>query len=140
MTMIYCRACGKTLDAAAPSCPHCGAPQIPAATVTAGTGLAMQRITDYAQVPWYRRRWFVLLSLVFVSPIAGLIAATGELYYQGGDGAVKLMTDSIKSLKLRLYLFSFAFVIGLVVAQSTASNLIYAAITMLMALIWGLKK
>lgn len=140
MTMMYCRACGQQLDAAVPNCPHCGAPQIPAATVTVGTGLAPQRITDYGLVPWYRRRWFVLLSLVFVSPVAGLLAATGELYYQGGDGSVKLMTDSINHLKLRLYLFSFAFAVGLVVAQSTASNLIYAAITMLMALIWGLKK
>jgi hypothetical protein len=140
MTMVYCRACGKSLDAAVPNCPHCGASQIPAATVSAGLGLSTQRLTDYAQVPWYRRRWFVLLSLVLVSPVAGLLAATGELYYQGGDGAVKLMTDSIKSLKLRLYLFSFAFGIGLVVTQSTLSNLIYTAITMLMALIWGLKK
>ena len=136
MTLMYCRGCGQQIDDAAPSCPHCGAPQIPATTLTAGTGLAPQRISNYAQVPWYRRRWFVLL----LSPVAGLLAATGELYYQSSDGTVKLMTDCINHLKLRLYMFSFAFAVGLVVAQSTASNIIYAALTLLMALIWGLKK
>lgn len=145
MTMIYCRACGKQLDATAPFCPHCGAPQTPASipaspSVPAATVRTPQTITDYAQVPWFRRRWFLLLALVFVSPVAAVLAATGELYYQGSDGSVKRMADSIKNFKLSLYFFAGAFVFGLLVTQSLASNLIYAVITLVMALVWGLKK
>ncbi|MDB5886638.1 MAG: hypothetical protein JWR74_2809 [Polaromonas sp.] len=154
MTMMYCHACGKQLAAAAPFCPHCSAPQtvasVSATPVTPGAPAAQafsasaqrapQTFTDYAQVPWFQRRWFLLVAFVFLSPVAALLAATGEVYYQGSDGAVKRMADSIKNFKLSLFFFSGAFVFGLLVTQSLASNLIYAAITLVMALVWGLKK
>ena len=151
MTMMYCHACGKQLAAAAPFCPHCGAPQtvvpVPSApgapaaqAFPAGAQGAPQRLTDYAQVPWFRRRWFLLVAFVFLSPVAALLAATGELYYQGSDGAIKRMADSIKNFKLSLYFFSGAFVLGLLITQSLVSNLIYTACTLVMALVWGLKK
>lgn len=40
MSMIHCRGCGKQIHETAPSCPHCGAPQVmqakPAQAATAG--------------------------------------------------------------------------------------------------------
>jgi len=37
--------------------------------------------SDYAQVPWYRKRWFLCICWLFFIPAVSLIAFTGELYY-----------------------------------------------------------
>ena len=41
---------------------------------------------DYTQLPWYRKRWFVVLTLLLFAPATVLIAATGDLYALRSDG------------------------------------------------------
>lgn len=36
--------------------------------------------TDYSQLPWYRKRWFVVLMYLLFAPATIAIAATGDVY------------------------------------------------------------
>lgn len=51
---------------------------------------------SYSEAPWFRRRWFVLLCLLTVTPVAALLAATGNLYYEAGDGVVEPLAPRLK--------------------------------------------
>jgi len=42
------------------------------------------RITEYSQVPWFRRNWFVFPAWVLCWPVAVAIFWTGEVYYRRG--------------------------------------------------------
>ena len=35
---------------------------------------------DYGQLPWYRKRWFVVLMFLLFAPVTIAIAATGDVY------------------------------------------------------------
>ena len=39
------------------------------------------KITEYSQVPWFRRNWFVFLAWLLCWPVAVGIFWTGEVYY-----------------------------------------------------------
>jgi hypothetical protein len=52
--------------------------------------------TDYSVVPWYRRRWLVLICLISITPIASILAMTGDVYYQS-KGGVKVFPKNIKT-------------------------------------------
>lgn len=96
-TFVHCRGCGTQIHETAPTCPKCGAPQFiaapapaPSASPTATPAvhsLAPAATTPavapgrYADVPWYRRRWVVLLIALVFSPAAVLIAWTGNVHY-----------------------------------------------------------
>ncbi|WP_347906015.1 hypothetical protein [Pseudomonas purpurea] len=41
--------------------------------------------TPYDQLPWYRKRWFVLITLLLFPPAAITIALTGKVYAQSDD-------------------------------------------------------
>lgn len=42
------------------------------------------KITEYSQVPWFRRNGFVFLAWVLCWPVAVAIFWTGEVYYRRG--------------------------------------------------------
>tara|TARA_B100001105_G_C22387650_1_gene442777 strand:- start:321 stop:467 length:147 start_codon:yes stop_codon:yes gene_type:complete len=48
----------------------------------------MSAVLSYAQIPWFRRRWFVVLSLLLLTPVAAVLAFTGGIFYAAG-GQVK---------------------------------------------------
>ena len=89
-----CVDCGAPLHVSATICPKCGAQQPvtpqnssarPQMTTPARAALPsaapLAPALSYADIPFYRRRWFLLLTVLFFVPLAGLIAATGPLYY-----------------------------------------------------------
>ena len=84
-TFVHCRGCGEKIHESAPTCPKCGAPQALAAAVSPRPGAAGPSggtpMSSYSAVPWYRRRWFIILCVLMFAPIAGLLALTGPLYY-----------------------------------------------------------
>ena len=48
--------------------------------------------TPYAELPWYRKRWFILLSLLLFTPAAVVVALTGDVYAQS-KGQAYVFTD-----------------------------------------------
>ena len=58
---------------------------------------AAPEITDYAQVPVYRRRWCYLLLMLFLTPVGILVALTGEVYAMN-DGAVEKLPAASRVL------------------------------------------
>lgn len=94
-TFVHCRGCGTQIHETAPTCPKCGAPQFvtappsPAASIAASMAHSPAPAANtpavapgrYAEVPWYRRRWVVLLIALVFSPVAVLIAWTGNVHY-----------------------------------------------------------
>ncbi|WP_462383060.1 hypothetical protein [Pseudomonas sp. Marseille-QA0892] len=52
----------------------------------------LQADAGYAEIPLYRRRWFVLCTLALCSPATILIAITGSIYVKR-DGGVYPMSD-----------------------------------------------
>lgn len=76
MAMVHCRGCGKDIHESVPTCPSCGAPQL----VGKGGG-ANAVITSYDQVPWFRKNWFGILSVLIFAPAFTFIALTGDIYY-----------------------------------------------------------
>lgn len=108
-TFVHCRGCATQIHETAISCPKCGAPQnIAAAPSTPTHKPAPKDFSDYAQVPWFRKRWFVICCLLIITPVAGIIAATGDLYYSQ-KGEVKVFP---KSAKIVFILLSVIWVIG----------------------------
>jgi hypothetical protein len=119
-----CTGCGAMLHNSAPACPKCGAPQTAAVTGVLGapasfqsqsqaqtmsrpasaakpsgakTNMACEVLgTDYSVVPWYRRRWLVLICLISITPIASILAMTGDVFYQS-KGNVKMFPKNIKT-------------------------------------------
>lgn len=95
---IACAGCGATIYHTAPACPKCGAPQASPEKLVrqvVGTSTA-PALNTYAQTPWYRRRWFVLLCLVTLTPVASVLAKTGALFYDS-KGIVKQFPQNIKN-------------------------------------------
>lgn len=85
---IQCVGCAANIHQTALACPRCGAPQV----ATQGQASSAPR----AKAPWFRRRWFVLLCLVTVTPIASLLAMTGDVHYVGKDGKPTVYSKEIK--------------------------------------------
>ena len=93
---VHCRGCGTQIHETAPTCPKCGAPQNLAAPV--GTARTANDIAQlgYAAVPWFRRRWLVLLCLVSFTPVASYLAWSGDVFYQVKGGEVKTFPANVK--------------------------------------------
>jgi hypothetical protein len=96
---VDCPHCQQQLHETAPTCPKCGAPNKAA---TAGA------YTSYDQVPWYRKRWLVILSAVIFMPITLLIAFTGEIYFEK-DGQLQTVPKQSKYVLLGIFLILVAF-------------------------------
>ena len=118
-----CTSCGAMIHNTAPACPKCGTPQTagvanvraalanapgqlqPPLARTADTAkTAAQKAaadgetlgTNYSITPWFRRRWLVLICTVTVTPVASILAMTGNVYYKS-KGSVKVFPKNINT-------------------------------------------
>jgi hypothetical protein len=92
---INCVGCRAMIHKTATVCPKCGAPQKALASAKQAPTVADTQ-QGYAAVPWFRRRWLVLLLLVTITPIASILAMTGEIFYSS-KGEVKQFPKNIKT-------------------------------------------
>lgn len=95
---VNCPHCQQQLHETAPACPKCGAPN-----QTATTGFC----TSYDQVPWYRKRWLVILSAVIFMPVTLLIAFTGDIYFEK-EGQLQTVPKQSKYVLLGIFLILVA--------------------------------
>lgn len=136
-TFIPCRGCAAQIHETAPTCPKCGAPQIApsaAAVVSAGTPLAAPN--RYAQVKWFRRRWFLILCMLTISPIAGLVALTGDMHY-AVKGATKVFP---KNFRWAVLLLSASYVLTLFTPVGSSEQVMYFGAAILLSLVMGFKR
>lgn len=89
---VQCIGCGATIPKTATMCPKCGAPQI-----VVGGAQSVQTGGAASTVPWFRKRWFVLLCLVTITPIASLLAMTGNIHYTGRNGTATVFPKPIRN-------------------------------------------
>lgn len=82
-TFVQCPTCLQQMHEPSQACLNCGTP-IPKTTAI-NTPTAY---TSYAQVPWFRKRWFLLVSALLFMPATVVIAFTGPIYMSQG-GRVK---------------------------------------------------
>ena len=150
-TFVHCRGCGTQIHETAPTCPKCGAPQFvatpspppPAAPIAASMAHSPAPAVTapaaapgrYADVPWYRRRWVLLLIALVFPPAAALIAWTGDVHYLS-RGTVKTFPKS-----LRIVLTVLAVLILLFLAIDEEQLWTLASFCLLGSVIgWSLKK
>jgi len=91
---LNCPHCQQQLHETAPACPKCGAPN----RVSTVGGY-----TSYDQVPWYRKSWFAVVTILLCLPLFLLIAFTGEIYFQK-DGELKTVPKKAKFSVLWLFI------------------------------------
>lgn len=63
---------------------------------------------SYEKVPVYRKRWFVLLSLLIFIPATILIALTGDIYAKKGEAVYKFKNNAINQLIIMAVTFMAA--------------------------------
>lgn len=70
MPMAYCRHCGQKIDATAPACPHCGAPQInpPVAAAAAQSSSGLQYVLPIGRSGWAIAAGYLGLFSVLLLP------------------------------------------------------------------------
>lgn len=68
---------------------------------------------SYSEIPVYRKRWFVLLSLLTFLPATILIALTGDIYAKKGEAVYKFRNNAVNHLIIMAVVFMAA---GLFVA------------------------
>lgn len=73
-SLISCPHCTHQIHESAPTCPQCGASR----TIAGG---APRAYTSYNQVPWNRKLWFAITTVVLFMPLFLVIAFTGEIYF-----------------------------------------------------------
>ncbi|MCJ0973789.1 hypothetical protein MST27_10450 [Pseudomonas sp. PS1] len=66
---------------------------------------------DYAEVPFFRRRWFIFLLVLGCMPAALIIALTGDIYLKSKGEVYRLPPNRLNHLVLFAYVM---IVIGLV--------------------------
>ena len=138
-TFVHCRGCGEKIHASAPTCPKCGAPQaLPTAvafpTLAAANG-AGGPASAYGAVPWFRRRWFIILCLLSVAPIAGILSLTGPLYFWS-KSELKVFP---KHISIVLCMASVGWVFQLFSRVGSSTTAWYCTSVTVVALILGLK-
>ncbi|KFX70099.1 hypothetical protein TMS3_0111415 [Pseudomonas taeanensis MS-3] len=62
----------------------------------------------YEKVPVYRKRWFVLLTLLIFLPATILIALTGDIYAKKGGSVYKFKNNAINQLLIMAATFMAA--------------------------------
>lgn len=134
---VHCRGCGVQIHESAPTCPKCGAPQFLAApSATAVAGPAPATPSAYSQVPWYRRRWLLVVSLLTIAPIAGLIALTGPMYYDA-KGEAKMFQ---KNIKTSIAVISLYYLYTLTTPVGSPQQLICFLLSVAVSLLMGFKR
>ena len=58
---------------------------------------------SYDEIPWYRKRWFIVLCVLFFIPAAIGISFTGNVYMQRKDGTVLQYAKSFKWFTVALF-------------------------------------
>ena len=139
-TFVNCRGCGIQIHETAMACPKCGAPQRAAAqqsaaSVSNASVPSSAQSNDYAVVPLLRRRWLVLLLLITLTPVASIVAMTGEVFYKGAGGVVRSFPKNIKLCLMLATLPWLMYIFG----NGSASMLAGIAL-LIVALILALKK
>jgi uncharacterized membrane protein YvbJ len=94
-TLVSCPHCAHQIHESASSCPQCGA--VRKASRTGGAAYS-----TYAQVPWYRKRWFAIVSVLLFMPLYLVIAFTGDVYFVKNE---KLQTLPSKNKFIVLGIF-----------------------------------
>lgn len=64
----------------------------------------------YSELPWYRKRWFLVVSLLFFSPACLIIALTGDIYAQIDGDSYKYTEKQKKTL---IFVSIFLLLMGL---------------------------
>ena len=100
-SFVSCRGCAHQIHETAISCPKCGAPAVPA-TQTAPYN-AKATIENYAQVPWFRKRWFAILCVLVFMPAFLIIAFTGDIYFEK-NGELKTLPKRSRMTVLVIFL------------------------------------
>ena len=80
VTHAFCRACGNGIAVEARFCGACGAPgsEAPAG----GTAVHGVTYASYAEVPWFRQRWFAVVCVLLFSPALLFLLSTGDIYLE----------------------------------------------------------
>ena len=50
-----------------------------------------------ASIPWFRKRWFAVLCVITITPIASLLALTGDVYYKNKAGSTVALPKNYKT-------------------------------------------
>lgn len=132
---VHCRGCGHQIHETAPMCPKCGAPQLQTANSQAVATASAPVPDAYTGVRWFRRRWFTVLCVLTIAPIAAVTALTGPLYFQH-KGQVGVLP---KDAKFMVYLASVAWLYQ-VFANVRGADALFLVVSLVgMALVLGLK-
>ena len=95
-----CRGCGATIHVTAVACPQCGAPSGVASSAGAlhgsANGNAAASAPATTTIPWFRKRWFAMLCVITITPIASLLALTGNIYYKNGSCEMAALPKNYK--------------------------------------------
>jgi hypothetical protein len=103
-SLVFCRGCAHQIHETATSCPKCGAPQvIPAKSAATAPAASPPVIQNYAQAPWYRKRWFAGLCIFLFVPAYFLIAFTGDIYFEK-NGELKTISKNEKFIVLGIFI------------------------------------
>ncbi|MBA4348677.1 MAG: hypothetical protein C0415_01625 [Thermodesulfovibrio sp.] len=80
---MKCPFCMEEIQEGAVKCKHCGSmlTSIGAGSPMSSPAGSKPIYTDYSQVPWFRKRWFLVLSILLFIPVAAIISLTGDFYY-----------------------------------------------------------
>jgi hypothetical protein len=132
-SFVHCRGCGQQIHESAPTCPKCGAPQN--LGVAASDAVATTPPTTYAQVPWFRRRWFIVLMVLSITPVAAILAATGTLYFDKKGQLAVLPKDA----KVLIYICTGSWLWNLMVDMRGSTALIFILSWVLCGCVLGLK-
>lgn len=136
-TFVHCRGCGVQIHETAPTCPKCGAPQhLSVAGAATGTTPLAASASAYAQVPWYRRRWFLIASLMTIAPIAALVAMTGPMHYDA-KGEVKTFPKNIRNAIL---IASVYYLYMLTKPVGSVEQMLCFLVTLVISLVMGFKR
>lgn len=121
-SFVHCRGCGQQIHETAPTCPKCGAPQN-LVTATVGSTVPTSPST-YAQVPWFRRRWFIVLMMLTFSPVASVIAMTGSVYFDKKGEVQKLPKVATNIVHATSAVWGVQMLMALVGAKGSAGILL----------------
>lgn len=95
-----CRGCGATIHVTALACPQCGAPSSEAqnSNPSGNTAAAADAsVVATPSIPWFRKRWFAVLCMITITPIASLLALTGDVYYKNKAGSTVALPKNYKT-------------------------------------------
>jgi uncharacterized membrane protein YvbJ len=105
-SFVFCRGCAQQIHETATTCPTCGAPQVTLAKPIAATATSptvKPEIHNYADVPWFRKRWFAIVCILLFMPAFLVIAFTGDVYFEK-NGELKTLPKRSRYIVLGIFL------------------------------------